>query len=195
MSARIRSLRRLALSLVLGALLALPTFVFAHAVVLPRESTPRAYEKYILRVPNEKTVATTKVELHFPSDIRVISFADVAGWTLAVSTDSAKRVIGATWTGTLPPQRFVEVPFVAVNPRAEARLLWPAYQTYADGERVEWTGPEDAKTPASATVIRTPTVGSASGAPLWVAIAGLALSLVALGLVLRRGGEQRAGTE
>ena len=172
------------------AALALPTFVFAHAVVYPRESAPGAYEKYVLRVPNEKAVATTRVELRIPSEVRVVSFGDVPGWTLAVETDSAKRVVGAVWSGTLAPQRFVELPFVAVNPRGDARLVWPAYQTYADGERVAWTGPEDAKTPASTTVIRARTGDTPSGgtmdAGLWVAIAALGLSLVSLGLVLRR---------
>jgi len=173
--------------LVLMAVLVLPTLLFAHAVVFPRESTPGAYEKYVLRVPNEKNVATTKVELRFPDDVKVISFADVAGWTLDIRTDSAKRIIAATWSGTLAPERFIEFPFVAVNPRADARLVWPTYQTYADGERVEWTGPEGAKTPASATVIRgSREANSASGAALWVAIAGLVLALVSLGLVLRR---------
>lgn len=184
-----RRRRRIALLAAIAAL-ALPTFVFAHAVVYPRESAAGAYEKYVLRVPNEKNVATTRVELRFPSEVRVVSFGDVPGWTLAVETDSAKRVVGAVWTGTLAPQRFVELPFVAVNPRADARLTWPAYQTYADGERVAWTGPEDAKTPASTTVIRARTgntpSGGTIGAGLWVAIAALALSLVSLGLVLRR---------
>jgi uncharacterized protein YcnI len=188
MLARPRSTHSIGLTAAfVAAVLALPTLLFAHAVVFPRESAPGAYEKYVLRVPNEKNVGTTKVELRFPTDVRVVSFGDVAGWTLDVQTDSAKRVVGATWSGTLPPQRFVEFPFVAVNPRADARLVWPAYQTYADGERVEWTGPEDAKTPASATVIqsRRDTSGGSSAA-LWVAIAGLVLSLISLGLVLRR---------
>ena len=181
--------RRVAL-LAATATLALPTFVFAHAVVYPRESAPGAYEKYVLRVPNEKSVTTTRVELRFPSEVRVVSFGDVPGWTLAVEADSAKRVVAAVWTGTLAPQRFIELPFVAVNPRVDARLVWPAYQTYADGERVAWTGPADAKTPASTTMIRARTDhspgGGTIGAGLWVAIAALALSLVSLGLVLRR---------
>ena len=189
MPTSLASRRRPVLLIAAVAVLALPTFVFAHAVVFPRESAPGAYEKYVLRVPNEKGVATTAVELRFPSEVRVVSFGDVAGWTLRVETDSAKRIVGAVWTGTLPPERFVELPFVAVNPRGDAKLVWPAYQTYADGERVAWTGPEDAKTPASATVIRgasASTGGGTGNAALWVAIAGLALSLVSLGLVLRR---------
>jgi uncharacterized protein YcnI len=186
MSGPVRSARPLALPAVIAAILVVPTFLFAHAVVYPRESTPGAYERYVLRVPNEKNVPTTRVELRFPSDVRVVSFADVPGWTLEAVTDSAKRIIAAVWTGTLAPQRFVELPFVAVNPRASAHLVWPAYQTYADGERVEWTGPEDGKTPASATVIQSASGSRREGSAFGIAVAGLALALVSLGLVLRR---------
>ena len=168
-----------------AALLALPALLLAHAVVFPGASAPGAYEKYVLRVPNEKNVATTRVELRFPSEVRVVSFADVPGWTLQVVTDSAKRVVAAVWTGTLPPQRFVELPFVAVNPRARVRLVWPAYQTYADGEQVAWTGPADGSTPASITVIESPSRGRAA-TTMVLASGALVIGLVSLGLVLRR---------
>jgi uncharacterized protein YcnI len=177
----------LTLTVAMVAVLVVPALVFGHAVVFPATSTPGAYEKYVLRVPNEKGVATVKVELRFPPEVRVVSFADVAGWALAVQTDSARRIVGATWTGSLPKERFVEFPFVAVNPRADARLVWPAYQTYADGERVEWTGPEESKAPASVTVIRRSGGGgtSRSAAAFWVAIGALVLALTSLGLTLR----------
>lgn len=165
----------------------LPSIASAHAVVFPRTSAPGAYEKYVLRVPNEKTVATTRVEIRFPADVRVISFADVPGWTLQVQTDSTHRITGAVWTGTLPPQRFVELPFIAVNPKTDAHLTWPTYQTYSDGERVEWTGPEDGKTPASSTTIEAEHGATSSGIP-WLAGIALALALISLGLVLRRPG-------
>ena len=174
--------RGLAGAIVLSLLI--PALAFAHAVVFPSTSTPGAYEKYVLRVPNEKKVPTTRVEIRFPAGLRVVSFADVPGWELDVVTDSAERVVGAVWRGTLPPQRFVEFPFVAVNPDSATRLLWPAYQTYADGERVEWTGPEDAKTPASATDV---TEGQPSSrTALYLAGGALVLALVALGLAVRR---------
>ena len=79
-------------------------------------STSRAYEKYTLRVPNERDVATTKIEIRFPRSVRVISFEDIPGWSMEIVRDSVKHVIGAVWTGSLPPERFVELPFVAVNP-------------------------------------------------------------------------------
>ena len=167
-------------------LLLAPAAARAHAVVFPKRSTPGAYEKYVLRVPNEKGAATTRVELRFPADVRVVSFADVPGWTLETLTDSAGKVVGAVWTGTLPPKRFVELPFVAVNPKGDARLVWPAFQTYADGERVEWTGTDpDAKTPASATEIGAEEGGAGTPAATWLGGAAVVLSLVALGVAVR----------
>ena len=180
------STRRLAIVCAwLALVLSSPVLAFAHAVVYPRTSAPGAFERYVLRVPNEKTTATTRVEIRFPADLRVTSFEDVPGWQLEVLTDSAKRVVGAVWTGTLAPQRFVEFPFMAANPKSDGRLVWPAYQTYADGERVEWTGEEGSKRPASVTTIANAGAGG-SGTLRWVAWAGLLLSVVALGLVMRR---------
>ena len=168
------------------ALTLLPASLHAHAVVYPRTSTPGAYERYVLRVPNEKKVATTRVEIHFPAGLRVTSFEDVPGWQLEVLTDSAQAIVGAVWTGTLAPQRFVEFPFVAANPKTDAKLVWAAYQTYADGERVTWDGPEGSKTPASSTDIHAATGSPSARVALGMAAVAVLLSLVSLGLVLRR---------
>ncbi len=186
----VRSRRRVALATaattLAGAAL-VPTLSWAHAVVFPRQSTTGGYEKYVLRVPNEKAVATTRVELHFPAGLRVTSFAEVPGWQLEVVTDSAKAITAAIWTGTLAPQRFIEFPFVAANPKTDTKVEWPAYQTYADGERVEWTGPAGSKRPASVT-----TIGAAAalapgvGYARWLPWAALVLSLVSLGFAMRK---------
>lgn len=162
-----------------------PAVALAHAVVLPERSTPSAYEKYVLRVPNEAGSATTRVEIRFPAGVRVLSFADVPGWEIQVLTDSAGRVTGAVWTGTLPAQRFVEFPFVALNPSDEARLVWPAYQTYADGERVEWTGPEESERPASSTIVRAVSDRGRSDWAFYMSAAAIVLALVGLGVALR----------
>jgi len=173
------------------ALLAMivPAVALAHAVVYPKTSRPGAYEKYVLRVPNERDVPTIRVELHFPEGLRVVSFSDVPGWNLQVLTDSAKAIIGAVWTGVLPKERFVEFPFVAVNPKESTSLSWPTIQTYQGGEVVNWTSPDTAsKTPVSATTIddtSTPSTGG-SQSPLYVSIAALLLALMSLGVALRR---------
>jgi len=196
MTLRITSSRRhrasrlaLASLLAMAMTLAVVSIAQAHAVVYPKTSKVGGYEKYVLRVPNEKATATTRIEIRFPDGLRVTSFGDVPGWQIEVLTDSAKRIIGAVWTGTLPPQRFVELPFVGANPKAAATLVWPVYQTYADGPRVEWTGAEGSKTPASSTSVvdgATDAPGSAGGAARVVPWAALALAVISLGLAVRR---------
>lgn len=171
-----------------GALLLAPALVFAHAVVFPKTSTPGAYEKYVLRVPNERDVPTVKVELHFPVGLRVVSFSDVPGWKLQVLTDSAQRIIGAIWTGVLPRERFVEFPFVAVNPKDSTSLAWPTYQTYEGGERVEWTSADTtSRTPVSATLIADTAEKPVrvSRTSLYVSLFALLFALTALGVALR----------
>ena len=178
--------KRSSISLAIVALVLIaPAIAFGHAVVFPKNSTTGSYERYVLRVPNEKTTATTRVEIHFSADVRVTAFEDVAGWQLEVLTDSAKRTIGAVWTGTLPPGRFVEFPFMAANPKVATKLTWPAYQTYADGMRVEWTGEEGSKTPASSTTIAPAVSAGGSGNTRWVAWGALVVAVISLGVALR----------
>jgi uncharacterized protein YcnI len=193
-------------------LFAYATSAFAHAVVFPKRADPGAYEKYVIRVPNERDQPTTRVEIHFPASVRVVSFADVPGWTLQLQLDSAQRIIGAAWTGRLAPQRFVEFPLVAVNPKTATQIVWPVIQTYGDGQVVEWSGPEGSEKPASVTTIGALAAAGAPGgapwsdntaaattttptgevkdamfsAPTLTAIAALVLAVIAIGLALRK---------
>jgi uncharacterized protein YcnI len=183
-----RPKRLTARAFILFALFVVPSIALAHAVVYPKTSMPGAYEKYVLRVPNERDVPTLKVELHFPVGLRVVSFGDVAGWKLQVLTDSAQRITGAVWTGVLPKERFVEFPFVAVNPKDSTSLAWPTYQTYQGGETVEWTSADTAsKTPASSTLIADAAIKpiKISRTSLYISLAALAFALTALGVALR----------
>ena len=182
------SKQRMVQTFIFLAVLIVPSIALAHAVVFPKTSTPGAYEKYVLRVPNERDVPTLRVELHFPSGLRVVSFGDVPGWKLQVLTDSAQRITGAVWTGVLPKERFVEFPFVAVNPKDSTSLTWPTYQTYAGGEIVQWISPDTAsKTPVSSTLITDTTLRpiKVSRASLYISIVALAFALTALGVALR----------
>lgn len=165
-------------------MLCVPVSLFGHATVSPGVSRPGAYERYVLRVPNESDNATVRVEITFPEAVRVISFLEVPGWTLETKMDNTGRAISAAWTGTLPPERFVEFPFVAVNPKASARIAWPVVQTYANGDKVEWNGPEGSDHPASVTSIGGN--GVREWLPLVLASAALLLALAALLAALRR---------
>ena len=166
----------------------LPSLASAHAVVFPKKSASGAYERYVLRVPNEKTVATTRVEIHFPEGLRITDFEEVPGWTLEVLPDSTRRIVGAVWTGNLPPQRFVEFPFMAANPKTTTNLVWPVYQTYEGMPRVDWTGPKGSKTPASITAIApvdSAVTGGASSSIQWVQWIALVVAIIALGVAMR----------
>ena len=86
------------------AMLSLPAL--AHVTVSPKVSSPGAWEKYAIRVPNEKKVATTSLEVRFPAGVRVMSFEDKPGWTIEPVRDAAGAISGARWTGQLRPERF-----------------------------------------------------------------------------------------
>jgi hypothetical protein len=69
---------------------------------------------------------------------------------------------------------------MATNPNDGGKIVWPAYQTYADGERFEWTGEQGSKRPASVTTLaQQGRLGSSANVVGWAA---LALAVVSLGL-------------
>jgi uncharacterized protein YcnI len=120
----------------------------AHVTVSPKESSPGAWQKYELRLPNEEKVATTALEVRFPAGLRVMSFEDKPGWTVEPLRDSSGAITGARWTGQLAPERFVELGIIAVNPKSGTGLVFSAKQMFADGTAVNWSGPAGSSTPA-----------------------------------------------
>jgi uncharacterized protein YcnI len=134
------------------ALLFFSVFAVAHVVVRPAESASRAEQRYTMRVPTEKEVATTSVQLDFPADLTVLSVEEKAGWKLELVRDAQGRIVKALWRGSLPPKESTEFTFIARNPAA-GTLEWRAIQTFADGSKSEWTGAEGSKTPASRTKV------------------------------------------
>jgi uncharacterized protein YcnI len=177
------------ISILFATILLASSIAWGRAVVFPKTSTPGAYEKYSLRVMNERDVPTLQVEISFPAGLRVVSFGDVPGWKLQLLTDSTQRITGAVWRGVLERQHFVEFPFLALNPKGSVSLSWPAYQTYEGGERVEWTSPDtSSKTPISTTLLSEAIPVApvkVSRTSLYISIIGLLLALTALGVALR----------
>jgi uncharacterized protein DUF1775 len=181
------------IGLVLVSLAFVSSIAWARVVVFPATSTPGAYEKYSLRIINERDVPTLRVEIRFPTGLRVISFGDVPGWKVRVLADSAQRVTGAIWTGVLEKQHFVEFPFLAVNPKEGTTLTWPTFQTYQGGERMEWTSPDTtSKNPVATTLLSEaspPPPIKVSRTSLYLSIIALALALTSLGVALRPRGD------
>ncbi len=135
------------------ALTAAPLAAQAHVTVWPRQSEQGAREKYAVRMPNEKKADTVRLEGQFPAELKVSSFQQTPGWKIEVKRDTVGAIVGAVWTGVLPPDQFAEFGVTATNPKAPS-LTWKFIQTYADGLKVEWTGEPGSASPAPKVELR-----------------------------------------
>ena len=134
--------------------------VAAHVTVWPKQSVAGAREKYVLRVPTEKQVDTIRVEVRFPTGLKVNAFEQKPGWMTEPVRDNAGAMVGARWTGNLPPMQYAEFGLLAINPPADGEIVWTATQYYADGTSVSWSGPADSKSPAPRIIISKAPAGS-----------------------------------
>ena len=127
----------------------------AHVTIRPRESVAGATEKYTMRVPNEKSVATVRIEVEFPSIVTISAIDEKPGWNLEQKKDASGKIIGVTWSGSsIAPREVVEFTFVGRNPSEGAQITWSVIQIYQDGSRSEWTGPQGSRAPAPVTVLK-----------------------------------------
>jgi len=136
--------------LLLGTILALvpSALLFAHITIWPKESAPGARERYTMRVPNEKQVATVRIEGEFPADLNVYDFEFKPGWKIDFKKDDKGKITGATWTGKIVPYEFVEFGMLGLNPKEGASLTWKFVQFYEDGMKEEFTGPVGSRYPS-----------------------------------------------
>lgn len=126
----------------------------AHIRIFPAESLQGAREKYTMRVPNEKQVATIRIEGEFPSELKVYDFEFKPGWKIDFKKAPDGRIIGATWTGTIAPYEFVEFGMLGLNPKQGDKLVWKFTQYYADGNKEEFMGPAGTFYPAPVVTLR-----------------------------------------
>lgn len=118
--------------------LSAPGVALAHVTVNPRTSKPGAEEKYTVRVPTEKSVSTTSVDLEVPQGVMVASVTAPDGATHTEKREG-DRIVGITWMMEIKPQQRAEFVFTAKNPAATAPLTWRVRQHYADGTLSDWT--------------------------------------------------------
>lgn len=174
----------------------------AHVTVQPKEVPAGSYQVFTLRVPTEKEVATTQVKVEVPAGVKLSRFEPKPDWTYDLEKDAEGVIKSVTWKTSgagLSQTEFGQFNFQGKVADDAKELSWKAYQTYANGEVVEWTGAPDADTPASVTTVTAKVAGSDGhgdhGAvttetdgeddgndtlSLTLAIAGLAAGLLAL---------------
>ena len=207
-------MRRIGLVLVLLAAGALAPVAAAHIEVLPATVAPGDPALFTIVVPNERDDTMTAVEMQIPAGLVPFSFEETPGWARTEKTNADGSIDTVLWEGTLPAGSFVRLSFLASTPEQEGDLAFPAVQTYADGTKVRWIGPPEADEPAAIVAVSSaaprqnaggegqtaePTATAASGEQevsestdqdggsdlaLVLAIAGLAVGLVALVVVL-----------
>src|SRR5450755_4516505 len=115
------SLRRV----LIGTAIALTcaSMTVAHIRIAPTESAAGAREKYTMRVPNEKQVATIRVEGEFPAGLDIYDFEFKPGWKIDFKKDDKGKIIGATWNGKVAPYEFVEFGMLGINPKEGTSLV------------------------------------------------------------------------
>ena len=123
---------------VAAILVLVPAAVQAHVSITPRESTHGATEKYLIRIPTEGKVATTGAEIEFPAGVIVETIQAPMGWTYEVKRQD-DRIVSMTIQADVKPGEFIEVGFVARNPRQGSQIVWTLRQRFADGTVTDWT--------------------------------------------------------
>lgn len=182
----------------------------AHIEVLPATAEQGVAVEFTIRVPTERELPTTAVEVTFPSQVTVFSFADPPpGWRVQPITAANGRLSGVRYTGgRIGVERYADFRLLG-TPFEAGTAPWKTRQTHADGQVKPWTGPpekegeESTETgptdpgPAAAVEIvpeGTPTTtaaaapssnGDDSGAGIWLGVIAIAISaLAALGVGL-----------
>jgi uncharacterized protein YcnI len=118
--------------------LLVPTLAQAHVSITPRTSTAGATEKYTVRIPTEGKVATVAAEMDVPEGVIVETLQAPAGWKYEVKR-ADDRIVSIVWHADVKPGEFIEVGFVARNPRSGGRIVWGLRQRFADGTVTDWT--------------------------------------------------------
>lgn len=204
---------------VVGALVAVSA-ASGHVTVNPTEVPADSFSRFAIRVPTERpNASTTKVTVQLPQGLFFVGFQPKPGWKRTVTMEKldppatvfgeevTERVATVTWEGgTIAPGEFDEFGMSVKVPDAPGQtLVFPATQTYSNGEVVRWIGAPDADEPAarvtlgpkegeatSATEPATETTAAAEdedgsdsdGLALGFGIAGLVAGLAALAVTL-----------
>jgi periplasmic copper chaperone A len=158
-------MKKTLITVVAVAGLALAPAAAAHVTVNPGEVEAGSFSRFAIRVPNERPEATTtKITVRLPAGLEFVGFQPKPGWkrsvTMAkldqpITTEDGEtiteRIATVTWEGgSIAPGEFDEFGLSAKVPdTAGTRLVFPANQTYSNGEVVRWIGPPDADEPAS----------------------------------------------
>ena len=126
---------------------------WAHVTVVPEEVPADSFQVLTVRVPSEKDVPTTEVRVEVPEGFTISRVKPVPGWEYEFE-EEVGVVRAITWSGgEIGATEFQEFDIQGRTPEEPGEFAWRAFQTYEDGEVVEWVGPEDSEEPASVVTV------------------------------------------
>lgn len=181
-----------------ATLLLFTTVASAHVTVAPTQSNTGAWETYTLKVPSEKDIATVQIDLRIPEGAEFKQYEPTPGWDVTIEGNKV------SWKATgegIQKGQFQRFYYTAKNPDTAGEIAWDAYQHYADGSLVQWSGEEGTETPHSITSIVQATASgdhqshdsmvmdeeesstSSSASPIVYVALGVALLALLLGLI------------
>jgi periplasmic copper chaperone A len=143
----------------------------AHVTLNPNEWEAGGFARFAVRVPNERTNADTiEVTVRFPQSIISASFQPKPGWKRSIEMEPldepveeegeqiTEHIASVTWSGgKIAPGEFEEFGVSFRVPETPGEdLVFPAIQTYSNGEVVRWIGPPDSETPAPTVAVLPP---------------------------------------
>ncbi len=159
---RVTRLRLVVLSTFLT--LAVASVANAHVRVLPEEVPADSFEVFTVRVPTEKDIPTTEIRVEVPEGFAVSRVEPVSGWDYELE-EEVGVVRAITWSGgEIGETEFRQFNVQGKTPAEPGEYPWNAYQTYEDGEVVEWIGPENSEEPASVIRVAEGARGGHNGA-------------------------------
>ena len=125
----------------------------AHIMVSPLESKAGATQKYEVRVHNEGKLAATGIDLDIPEDLMVMEVAQPASGTFTTKK-IGDRITAISWQIDVQPNKYLALPFTAMNPAAAKEVQWSIREHLADGSVVEWSNKPGAKEKGSVTKVK-----------------------------------------
>jgi uncharacterized protein YcnI len=134
-------------------MLLLPALASSHVSITPRQSTHGATERYTVRIPTEGKVATTGAVLEVPEGVIIETLQAPMGWKHDIQRKD-DRIVMVTWQADVKPGEYIEVGFVARNPRRGEQIVWKLSQKFADGTVTDWTNGPQGLRPTAVTRLR-----------------------------------------
>src|SRR3954467_13859099 len=124
-------------------MLATSGVAWAHVTVSPKEVPVDSYQVLTVRAPTEKDIPTTEIRVEVPEGFTAVGVRPGPGWESAFEEDGG-AIRAITWSGgEIQPQEFQEFAIQTKTPEETGEYPWKAFQTYEDGNVVEWTGPPE----------------------------------------------------